>query len=61
MRSFIWGLTPLLLSGAAHAAESAALQPGRYEVQMRLELPHVEDMGVSKTVNICVNARARSP
>jgi hypothetical protein len=55
MRSFIWGLTPLLLSGAAHAAESAALQPGRYEVQMRLELPHVEDMGVSKTVNICVN------
>lgn len=30
------------------------LQGGAYEVAVRLELPHLEDMGVSKTTVICV-------
>jgi Protein of unknown function (DUF3617) len=55
MRSLVWALAPLLPSYAANAADHVALQPGRYEVEMRLELPHVEDMGYSKTANICVN------
>jgi hypothetical protein len=55
VRSVIWALTPFLLSYPANAADHVALQPGRYEVEMRLELPHVEDMGFSKTADICVN------
>lgn len=39
-------LTTLLAVPAAAMAEDAVLEPGEYEVQMRLELPHVEDMGV---------------
>ena len=30
------------------------LLAGEYEVRMRLELPHAEDMAVSKTARICV-------
>ena len=55
MRSVIWALTPFLLSYTANAADHVALQPGRYEVEVRLELPHVEDIGFSKTADICVN------
>ena len=55
MRSVVWALTPLLLSYTANAADHVALQPGRYEVEIRLELPHIEDMRFSKIANICVN------
>jgi hypothetical protein len=43
----------LLVSGAS-AESLKLLQPGEYEVQMKLEMPHVEDMGVQKTAKICV-------
>lgn len=39
---------------ASFASESTLLAPGEYEVSMRLELPHLEDMGVSKTTKVCV-------
>ena len=49
-------LTAALLAFACgtHAEEYALLQPGEYEVQMKLELPHVEDMGVQKTAKVCI-------
>ncbi|MBA2125586.1 hypothetical protein DLM45_05020 [Hyphomicrobium methylovorum] len=47
-------LMTLLVIPAAASAEDAVLQPGEYEVQMRLELPHVEDMGVQKTAKVCI-------
>jgi hypothetical protein len=56
VRIVIWALTPFLLSSfTANAADHVTLQPGSYEVGVRLELPHVEDMGFSKTAVICVN------
>lgn len=36
------------------ATAAAALEPGQYEVSVRLELPHVEDMGAHKVARICV-------
>jgi hypothetical protein len=44
----------LVLAFGAHADDRALLEPGEYEVQMKLELPHVEDMGVQKTTKICI-------
>jgi len=51
-------LVGLASSSPAHAGDSKLLTPGEYEVQMRLELPHIEDMGVSKTSKICVTDAA---
>jgi len=36
------------------ATAAPALEPGEYEVSVRLELPHVEDMGARKVTRICV-------
>ncbi|WP_334150494.1 DUF3617 domain-containing protein [Hyphomicrobium sp.] len=47
-------LLGLALSGSAQAGDLILPVPGAYEVEMRLELPHVEDMAVSKTATICV-------
>ena len=58
MRMMLTALMPLMISAAAHAAHPSMLQPGKYEVQMRLELPHAENTGVSKTASICVGAGA---
>lgn len=44
----------ILFPGFAVAETSALLQPGAYEVRMKLELPHVEDMGVQKTSTVCI-------
>lgn len=35
-------------------AGHVALEPGRYEVAVNLELPHVEDAGAVKTATICI-------
>ena len=40
----------------ASAAEPVALQDGRYQVNVRLELPYLEDAGVSKIATICVTS-----
>lgn len=44
----------IALGPQARADDAILPAPGEYEVQMRLELPHIEDMVVSKTASICV-------
>ena len=44
----------LILSHAHEVASQGELEPGAYQVQMQLELPHLEDMNVSKTSTICI-------
>lgn len=46
---FVLALSPLQV-----VADDARLEPGEYEIQMRLELPHLEDMGASKTATACL-------
>lgn len=43
-----------VFAAPAAAGTAAPLRPGAYEVQMKLELPHVEDMGVRKTSTVCI-------
>lgn len=43
-----------LQTSLADADGTAPLQVGAYEVQMKLELPHVEDMGVQRTATVCI-------
>lgn len=45
----------LIAAGHPTLASDISLQAGEYEVRMRLELPHIEDMGVSKVARICVS------
>jgi uncharacterized protein DUF3617 len=50
-----------IVTGAAHlgAGDAAFLQPGEYQVSVRLELPHVEDAGgATKPVSLCMTADA---
>lgn len=48
-------LLVLLVAPVAASAGDAVLESGEYEVEMRLELPHVEDMGVQKkTAKVCI-------
>lgn len=51
-------LAGIFAAGALAGAEEAALlQPGEYQVSIRLELPHMEDMGRATAVaSICVMA-----
>jgi Protein of unknown function (DUF3617) len=37
-------------------SEAAALDPGEYEVSVRLDLPHVDDLTAVKTTRVCVTA-----
>jgi Protein of unknown function (DUF3617) len=46
-------MTPTTPAGAA---EPAALQDGRYDVNVQLELPNVEAMGASRVATICVTS-----
>ena len=46
----------LILLAAPVAAEPAALESGNYEVEVKLELPHLEDMTQKKVVNLCLTA-----
>ncbi len=48
--AFILAAAPLC---QAHAGEDL-LAAGRYDVDVRLELPHVEDLNMKKTAAICV-------
>ena len=48
-------ITALVPGGAARADAAALLQAGAYEVSVRLELPHLEDAGATRTVTICVS------
>jgi hypothetical protein len=46
----------LALSPSQVAAGAVGIEPGKYEVQMRLELPHLEDQAATKTTSVCVTA-----
>lgn len=52
MRSFFL----VLLFVVPATASAGGIKPGEYEVQMRLELPHIEDMGVQKTAKVCITS-----
>lgn len=45
-----------LLAGPALAAEPAVLEGGAYEVEVKLELPHLEDMTGKKVVRLCLTS-----
>jgi len=49
-------LVLMALAGLANAAEPVALQDGRYQVNVRLELPYLEDAGVTKVATVCVTS-----
>lgn len=49
-------LVGLALSPLQVAAGEKPLEPGQYEIQMRLELPHLEDQAATKTTSVCVTA-----
>jgi len=40
--------------GRARAGEDGPLRAGQYEVEVRLELPHVEDLNMKKIAAVCV-------
>jgi hypothetical protein len=42
-----------------HAGDAAALREGAYEVEVRLELPHVDDATARQTVTVCIVEAAR--
>jgi hypothetical protein len=44
----------LVVPFGAAAAETARPEAGRYAVEVRLELPHLEDMASRKTVQLCM-------
>ncbi len=48
--AFVLAVAPLW---RAHAGDNL-LMAGRYDVDVRLELPHVEDLNMKKTAAICV-------
>jgi hypothetical protein len=42
------------ISSARPGAEAPALEPGEYEVRVRLELPHLENTAATKLARICL-------
>ncbi|WP_334146707.1 DUF3617 domain-containing protein [Hyphomicrobium sp.] len=46
-------LALIAVPGPTRAGDTV-LEPGEYEVEMRLELPHLEDMGAQRTAKVCI-------
>jgi len=42
------------LAGPAAAVDAITLQPGRYEVSVRLDLPNIEGAAAAKVTSLCV-------
>lgn len=42
------------IGSVASTADQAALQPGAYEVEVRLELPHIDDTNTRKVETVCI-------
>ncbi len=40
------------------ASETIALQSGRYEIEVRLELPHLDDRTATKVTQVCLSTEA---
>lgn len=47
-------LLALFVAPTVASAGNAGLEPGEYEVEMHLELPHVKDMAVQRTAKVCI-------
>lgn len=47
-------LVAMMLSPIAASAGDTTLEPGAYEVEVRLDLPHIEDMGAQRTAKVCI-------
>lgn len=47
-------LLALIVAPGVARAGDAVLEPGEYEVEMRLKLPHIEDMGAERTAKVCI-------
>lgn len=56
MMSRLLALSGCLLLAEPAAAEPATLESGAYEVEVKLELPHLEDMSQKKVVQLCLTA-----
>lgn len=50
------GLSVAVAAGGLNAASPGLLQSGRYEVQVRLILPNLDDMTATKTVQVCLSS-----
>src|SRR5215210_2655930 len=46
----------LAVTGLAQAAELMTLRTGNYEVEVRVELPHLGDMNMKTVTHICLSA-----
>ncbi|MCH9808991.1 MAG: DUF3617 domain-containing protein [Alphaproteobacteria bacterium] len=44
--------------GAMGGDKTGGLKSGKYEVTVRLELPHIQDTNATKTVSVCVSDKA---
>lgn len=57
MTPFHW-LAAVLIAAPSFAADAGeqggVLRPGSYEIVVNLDLPHLEGMGASKTVQVCI-------
>jgi len=64
-RFYTWPSLPiaaaLAQAGIAVAAEPPLLRSGAYEVEVRLELPHVEGAGAAKRVAVCLTEEEIAP
>ncbi len=61
VRSTAWAALVTLPFCSPVLAEPAQLEDGLYEVQFRLELPHLETHAVDRTATICVDQREPKP
>ena len=44
----------LAIQFAPSASAANGLEPGAYDIAVRLELPHVEDSGATRTTTLCI-------
>jgi hypothetical protein len=56
MRRSLCGRVALIAALCASPAWSAEVESGSYEVEVKLELPHLEDRTQTKIVNLCLTA-----
>jgi Protein of unknown function (DUF3617) len=47
------------LTSPGRAVDAGALEPGRYEVSVRLDLPNIEGAAAAKVTSLCVSAEDR--
>ena len=53
------GLIGVVLASPASAVDAGALEPGRYDVSVRLDLPNIEGAAAAKVASLCVPAEDR--